>query len=106
MTVSEGNPDIGGSRASMSMMAAEELGIPYEQVRTIVADTGSLGQNEVTDGSRVTFAVGLATIEAARAAKREMCKRAAMVWGIDEDAVNGKMAPPIRPVRTRANTRP
>jgi len=87
VTVSEGNPDIGGSRASMSMMAAEELGIPYDKVRTIVADTGSLGQNEVTDGSRVTFAVGLATIEAARAAKREMCKRAAMVWGIDEDAV-------------------
>ena len=87
VTVSEGNPDIGGSRASMTMMAAEELGIPYDQVRTIIADTGSLGQNEVTDGSRVTFAVGLATIEAARNAKREMCRRAAMVWGIDEEAV-------------------
>ncbi|WP_300550601.1 xanthine dehydrogenase family protein molybdopterin-binding subunit [Roseovarius sp.] len=87
VTVSEGNPDIGGSRASMTMMAAEELGIPYDKVRTIIADTGSLGQNEVTDGSRVTFAVGLATIEAARNAKREMCKRAAMVWGIDEEAV-------------------
>jgi CO/xanthine dehydrogenase Mo-binding subunit len=87
VTVSEGNPDIGGSRASMSMMAAEELGIPYEKVRTIVADTGSLGQNEVTDGSRVTFAVGLATIKAAQAAKAEMCKRAAMIWGIDPDAV-------------------
>lgn len=87
VTVAEGNPDIGGSRASMSMMAAEELGIPYEKVRTIIADTGSLGQNDVTDGSRVTFAVGLATIEAARAAKREMCKRVAKVWGIDEDAV-------------------
>ena len=87
VTVSEGNPDIGGSRASMSMMAAEELGIPYEKVRTIVADTGSLGQNEVTDGSRVTFAVGLATIKAAQAAKAEMCKRAAMIWGIDEEAV-------------------
>ena len=66
VSLSEGNPDIGGSRASMSMMAAEELGIPMEQVRTIVADTASLGQNEVTDGSRVTFAVGLATIKAAR----------------------------------------
>jgi CO/xanthine dehydrogenase Mo-binding subunit len=87
VTVSEGNPDIGGSRASMTMMAAEELGIPYDKVRTIIADTGSLGQNEVTDGSRVTFAVGLATIEAARNAKREMCKRAAMIWGIDEEAV-------------------
>ncbi|MEQ9672967.1 MAG: xanthine dehydrogenase family protein molybdopterin-binding subunit [Roseovarius indicus] len=87
VNVIEGNPDIGGSRASMSMMAAEELGVPYERVRTVIADTASLGLNDVTDGSRVTFAVGLATIEAARAAKREKCKRAAMVWGIDEDAV-------------------
>lgn len=85
--VVEGNPDIGGSRASISMMAAEELGIGYDKVRTVVADTNTLGFNDVTDGSRVTFAVGLATIEAARAAKREMCKRAAQIWGIDSEAV-------------------
>ncbi|MDA0962117.1 MAG: xanthine dehydrogenase family protein molybdopterin-binding subunit [Proteobacteria bacterium] len=90
VNVIEGNPDIGGSRASMSMMAAEELGISYDRVRTVIADTASLGLNDVTDGSRVTFAVGLATIEAARNAKREMCKRAAMVWGIEEDAVEWK----------------
>ena len=87
VSLSEGNPDIGGSRASMSMMAAEELGIPLEQVRTIIADTGSLGQNEVTDGSRVTFAVGLATIKAARHAIEIMKQRAAMTWGIDPEAV-------------------
>jgi len=87
VSLTEGNPDIGGSRASMSMMAAEELGIPYDRVRTVIADTGSLGQNEVTDGSRVTFAVGLATIHAARDAIRKMCSRAAKIWGIDEDAV-------------------
>ncbi len=88
--VTEGNPDIGGSRASISLMAAEELGIPYEQVRTIVADTSSLGYNDVTDGSRVTFAVGLATIKAARAAIRVMCGRAARIWGIDAEAVEWK----------------
>lgn len=85
--LSEGNPDIGGSRASMSMMAAEELGIPYEKVRCIVADTGALGLNDVTDGSRVTFAVGLATIKAARNAIKVMCARAARMWGIDAEAV-------------------
>lgn len=85
--VVEGNPDIGGSRASISMMAAEELGIPYEKVRTVITDTNSLGYNDVTDGSRVTFAVGLATIEAARAAIREMCRRAAQIWEIDAEAV-------------------
>ena len=85
--VTEGNPDIGGSRASIGMMAAEELGIPLDKVRTVIVDTNALGYNEVTDGSRVTFAVGLATIKAARAAIREMCDRAAKIWGIDPDAV-------------------
>ncbi|MCB1366637.1 MAG: xanthine dehydrogenase family protein molybdopterin-binding subunit, partial [Rhodobacteraceae bacterium] len=87
ITLVEGNPDIGGSRAAMTMMAAEEMGVPYDKVRTIVADTASLGYNETTHGSRVTFAVGLATIKAARAAKAEMCRRAAAIWGIDPDAV-------------------
>ncbi|MFK5998221.1 MAG: xanthine dehydrogenase family protein molybdopterin-binding subunit [Rhodobacterales bacterium] len=85
--ITEGNPDIGGSRASISLMAAEELGIPYEKVRTIVADTNSIGFNDVTDGSRVTFAVGLATIKAAREAIKVMCARVAKIWDIDEDAV-------------------
>ena len=87
ISVTEGNPDIGGSRASISQMAAEEIGVPFEKVRTIIADTNSLGHNEVTDGSRVTFAVGLATIKSARSAIKEMCRRASKIWGIDEDAV-------------------
>ena len=87
VSVVEGNPDIGGSRASISMMAAEELGIAYTDVRTVIGDTGSLGYNDNTDGSRVTFAVGLATIRAARAAKEVMCARAAKLWGIPVEAV-------------------
>jgi len=87
VTVSVGRPDIGGSRAAMCQMAAEELGIPYENVRCIIADTSSLGFNDTTDGSRTTFANGLAIIEAARAAIKNMCGRAAKMWGIPEDAV-------------------
>ena len=82
-----GTPDIGGSRASMAMMAAEELGIPYENVRCTIADTASLGYNEISHGSRVTYASGLATIEAARDAVKKLCARAAAKWGIPEDAV-------------------
>ena len=82
-----GTPDIGGSRASMCLIAAEELGISYDQVRAVVADTSSLGYNETTDGSRVTFATGLATIKAAQDAIKKMCSRAAKTWGIPEDAV-------------------
>ena len=85
--LSVGTPDIGGSRASMCMMAAEELGVPYEDVRTTVADTATLGYNEISHGSRVTYASGLATIEAARDTGRKLCKRAADKWGIDAEAV-------------------
>ena len=87
VALSVGTPDIGGSRASMCLMAAEELGIPYEKIRTTVVDTASLGYNDVSHGSRVTYASGLATIKAARDAKKKLCARAAKQWGIDEDAV-------------------
>ena len=85
--IAVGTPDIGGSRASMAMMAAEELGIPYEDIRVTIADTASLGYNEISHGSRVTYASGLAVIKAARDAKAKLCARAAAKWGIDEEAV-------------------
>ena len=85
--VSIGTPDIGGSRASIALMTAETLGIPYENVRVNVVDTGSLGVNEPTHGSRATFASGKAAVEATKQAIREMCRRAANEWGIDEEAV-------------------
>ncbi|TXH34198.1 MAG: xanthine dehydrogenase family protein molybdopterin-binding subunit [Rhodospirillaceae bacterium] len=87
VTISVGSPDIGGSRASMCLMTAEELGIPYEHVRAIIADTSSLGYNDVTDGSRTTFATGMACILAARDAIKKLCQRAARMWGIPEEAV-------------------
>ncbi len=87
VAVATGNPDIGGSRASMCLMAAEELGISYDAVRCIIADTASLGFNDITDGSRVTFSAGMATIMAARDAVKKMCGRAAKMWGIPEEAV-------------------
>ena len=87
VTLSVGTPDIGGSRASMCQMAAEELGIPFDSIRAIVADTASLGHNEISHGSRVTFSSGLATINCARAVIKEVCKRAAQTWDIPEEAV-------------------
>ena len=82
-----GTPDIGGSRASMCLMAAEELGIDYESVRAVIADSSSLGYNDRSEGSRTTFSAGMATIKAAKNAKTELCARAAKMWGISADAV-------------------
>ena len=66
VSLAVGTVDVGGSRASLSLVAAEELGIPYEQVKAVVADTASLGYNDMTDGSRGTFSSSMATISAAR----------------------------------------
>ena len=65
VTVVSANPDIGGSRAALGMMAAETLGQPIERVRTIIADTTAIGYSAVTGGSRVTFATGMAVVQAA-----------------------------------------
>jgi xanthine dehydrogenase molybdenum-binding subunit len=83
----EGSPDIGGSRASISMQAAEILGIPAEDIHPSVVDTDSIGFTFGTGGSRTTFATGWAAIEAARDINQQMIERAAMIWGVEADSL-------------------
>lgn len=89
-TVVSGNPDIGGSRASMAIMAAEVLGIPVEKVRPIVGDTASIGFSHLTGGSRVTFATGMAVTQAAEKVVDQLKSRAAQIWEIPVEAVEWK----------------
>ncbi len=76
----EGSTDIGGTRASLSMQAAEVLGIPAEDVRPQVADTDSVGYTFLTGGSRTTFATGWAAYDCAQDVKRQMIERVAQIW--------------------------
>jgi len=85
--VATGSPDIGGSRASMAMMAAETLGVDYSLVRAIVADTANVGYTHVTGGSRVTFATGTAVVNATKTIIKDLCRRAAVIWDVDPEAV-------------------
>jgi CO/xanthine dehydrogenase Mo-binding subunit len=87
VSVITGTPDIGGSRASTAMMAAEALGIPLERVRPMVGDTSALGFNFLTGGSRVTYSNGMALVEAARDMIGQLRARAAKIWDIPLDAV-------------------
>jgi CO/xanthine dehydrogenase Mo-binding subunit len=79
----QGSTDIGGTRTSVAMQLAETLGIKAEDVQPTVADTDSVGYTDVTGGSRVTFATGIAAVEAARDIQRQMVARAAMMWDVD-----------------------
>ena len=83
----EGSPDIGGSRAAMAMHVAEVLGIPVTDVRPAIVDTDSIGYSSGAGGSGVTFKMGRACYEAAQDAKRQLIERAARIWDVSPDDV-------------------
>jgi xanthine dehydrogenase molybdenum-binding subunit len=83
----EGSTDIGGTRTSIAMQFAETLGIPVSDVNPQVADTDSIGFTDVTGGSRVTFATGMAAHYAALDLKQQMLGAAAKHWNCAPDDV-------------------
>ncbi len=83
----EGSPDIGGSRASIAMQAAEVLDIKAEEVLPQVGDTDSVGFTGTTGGSRVTYATGLAAYEAANELKQKLIGEVADIWDISSNEV-------------------
>ena len=76
----EGSVDIGGTRASLAMQAAEVLGLRAEDVKPTVGDTDSIGYTMLTGGSRTTFATGWAAYEAANDVLGQMKQRVARIW--------------------------
>ncbi len=86
-SIATGSVDVGGSRASMALMAAETLGIEYDDIRATVSDTASVQYTHVTGGSRVTFATGIAVVQGCEKVIDELRKRAAMIWDVDVDGV-------------------
>ena len=91
-----GNPDIGGTRVAQALMVAEELDIPVERIRPTVADTDAAGYTDVTGGSRVCYATGMAVIEAARDVREQLRARAARIWNTDVSNVRwegGRLVP-------------
>ena len=88
ITLVEGSTDIGGTRTSIAMQAAEVLGIPAEDVHPSVGDTDSVGYTFLTGGSRTTFATGWASYEAAQEIKSKMIDRAAKIWEVAAEDVD------------------
>tara|TARA_B100000029_G_scaffold511757_1_gene606642 strand:- start:1750 stop:3942 length:2193 start_codon:yes stop_codon:yes gene_type:complete len=87
VTLTEGSTDIGGSRASIAMQLAETLGITAEEVHPQVVDTDSVGYTDVTGGSRVTFATGLAAYKVGLDIEGQMTSRAAELWDCSPENV-------------------
>lgn len=82
--MNEGSADIGGTRASIAMQAAEVLGLAAEDIKPSIPDTDSIGFTGTTGGSRTTFATGYAAYLAAQSMVKELKTRASILWEIDE----------------------
>jgi xanthine dehydrogenase molybdenum-binding subunit len=78
--MNEGSADIGGTRTSIAMQAAEVLGIPVEDFHPSIPDTDSIGFTGVTGGSRTTYTTGLAAYNAAQKLVDELKGRVADLW--------------------------
>jgi len=87
IVLSVGTPDIGGSRASMVLMAAEVLGISPRKISAQIPGTEVIGFSDVTGGSRTTFATGKAVEEASRLLVEDLCEQAAIAWEVTSDKV-------------------
>jgi CO/xanthine dehydrogenase Mo-binding subunit len=85
--LTEGSPDIGGTRASIAQQCAETLGIAFEDIHPEVGHTDAVGFTSVTGGSGVTFKTGWAAYHAAQDIKRQMCERAAKTWSVPVEQV-------------------
>ena len=83
----EGSTDIGGSRASASMMLAETLGISAEAVHPQVVDTDSIGYTGGTGGSSVTHKIGVTTHQLGLDLRAKMIEQLAGLWEVDKESI-------------------
>jgi CO/xanthine dehydrogenase Mo-binding subunit len=75
-----GSTELGqGSHTVLPQIAAEELGIPVDNVRVVSSDTAITPYDRSTGASRTTTLMGRAVMEASREAIQQMVKMAADV---------------------------
>ena len=82
-----GSVDVGGTRAAQAMIVAEVLGLEVNEVRPLVADTDSIGYNDVTGGSRTAVTTGAAVFQASNEVVRQVKERAAKIWETNPEDV-------------------
>ena len=85
--LTEGSPDIGGTRASISQQFAETLGIPFEDVHPEVGHPCTGFTPVTAPPLAASFKTGWAAYHAAQDIKRQMCERAAKTWDVPVEKV-------------------
>ncbi len=72
-----GSIDITGSSTSIAQVVAEELGLGFDRVSIVTADTDSGSMSPGSGGSQVTRALSTSAQQAARSAKQQILETAA-----------------------------
>ncbi len=86
-----GSSDIGqGSDTVLAQIAAEELGIRFEDIRVITADTDLTPMCLGTYGDRVTFIGGNAVVNAARDVKKQLLELASELLEANVDDLGSR----------------
>lgn len=76
-----------GSRTEIAMAAAEELRVPLERIRVLMADTASVPNDGITAGSRTTAATVPPVRKAAAAARELLLAAAARQWSASPEVL-------------------
>lgn len=88
VTIMAGCADIGqGSNTVMCQIVAETLGVDYEEVNIISADTGSTPDGGATSASRQTYISGNACKKAAEMAKETLLSVAQELLNVPKDDI-------------------
>ena len=85
----------GGTGTSLGQIVAEELGVPLDAIRVVIADTELTPFDHGTYSSRVTPYVGAAVKLAALDARRQIGAKAAQLWNLQVGQLrfaNGKIS--------------
>jgi CO/xanthine dehydrogenase Mo-binding subunit/aerobic-type carbon monoxide dehydrogenase small subunit (CoxS/CutS family) len=86
--VLSGSTEMGqGSRTILTQIAAQELGLPMDRVRTIQSDSATTSFERTTGASRTTTMSGLAVLRASHDALRKLCEMAAENWECPTEVV-------------------
>lgn len=86
--VRSSSADLGqGLSTVLAQCTAQELGLPFEQVRVLLSDTGRTPDGGPTTASRQTFITGNAARLAARGMRERLAAVAAERWDVPPDAI-------------------
>jgi len=91
VTVRCGVQDLGGGQASsLAQIAAEELGVPMDDVRVYIADTALTPLAGTTTATRQLYMSGNATLMAAKEVKKRLLEKAAQMLDVVIDDLDLK----------------